>query len=160
MIIRDIDSSSENEIKIVASRMGQTLVEVLGPEKGKNYYSDEWLVDRLKWHLDRKNCHAKVAVMISVDNEIIGHAIARLEKDEQQSHFGYFSTIYVSPKSRKQGLALRLIEHIEQWLMANDMKKIVYNTAENHHRLISIFEKRGYQITHREDQMVQLTRIL
>lgn len=160
MWIREINPDSENEIRLVAARMGETLVEVLGPEKGASYYSSEWLIDRVRWHLDKNNCEAKVIVSGEEDQAICGHAIARLEKDEENRLFGYFSTIYVSPQSRGKGLALNMMEYIEQWFISHKMKKIIYNTAENHHRLIKIFLRRGYEITHRENEMVQLTKNL
>jgi hypothetical protein len=40
------------------------------------------------------------------------------------------------------------------------MLKAVYNTAENHTKLIRLFESHGYGITHRESEMVQLTKMI
>lgn len=50
--IREIDPILINEIELVATRMRQTLVEVLGPEKGTALYTMEWLLERVRWHLD------------------------------------------------------------------------------------------------------------
>ena len=45
--IRAIDPQSRAEVELVASRMRQTLVEVLGEEVGGNMYTMDWLgVDR------------------------------------------------------------------------------------------------------------------
>ncbi len=40
------------------------------------------------------------------------------------------------------------------------MQKVIYNTAENHHKLIRLFERNDYKITDRQSDMVQLTKSL
>jgi GNAT superfamily N-acetyltransferase len=158
--IREIDPESADEISLVASRMRQTLVEVLGEEKGVALYSMDWLIERVRWHLDPRKTRAKVFLAGDRFGQIVAHAIARVEYDDQAKAFGYFSTIFVEPKSRSQGIAGRLLEKVESWFKAMEMPKIVYNTAGNHSKLIRLLERRGYRITHRESEMVQLTQQL
>ena len=50
--IREIDPTSKEEISLVASRMRETLIEVLGEERGTALYSMDWLRNRVLWHLD------------------------------------------------------------------------------------------------------------
>lgn len=158
--IREIDPSSADEISLVASRMRQTLVEVLGEEKGTALYTMEWLLDRVRWHLDSKQTTAKIFLAEAGKGRVSAHAIARLERDAGGHSYGYFSTIFVAPEVRNQGVASSLIFHVESWLKSMRMPKIVYNTAENHFKLIRLFERHGFQITHRENEMVQLTKRL
>jgi len=158
--IREIDPDSASEITLVASRMRQTLIEVLGKENGSTLYSMDWLLERVKWHLDPKQTTAKIFLAESPRLEIIGHAIARIEKDDEGNSYGYFSTIFIEPASRNRGTANALLLHVEDWFRQMKLPKVIYNTAENHSKLIRLFEKNGYQITARELEMVQLTKSL
>jgi GNAT superfamily N-acetyltransferase len=157
MKIREIDPTSDAEIQLVAQRMRQTLVEVLGEEKGGSMYTMDWLIERVRWHLDPKNTDGRVYLSEGQNGEIIGHAIARIDHG---SSFGYFSTVFVVPSSRRQGVATSLMKHVEDWFLKCGMPKIVYNTADNHVALIGLFKAHGYEITDSESEMVQLTKIL
>ncbi len=157
MRIREIDPQSKSEIALVAQRMRQTLVEVLGEQKGGSMYSMDWLIERVRWHLNPANTNGRVFLNETQDRRIIGHAIARIDHD---SPFGYFSTIFVEPSSRRNGNASRMISHVESWLSENGMPKVIYNTAENHTALIDLFKSHGYRIAHSELEMVQLTKDL
>lgn len=157
MRIREIDPQSKFEIDLVAERMRQTLVEVLGEKKGGSMYSMDWLIGRVRWHLDAKNTDGRVFLSENHERKIIGHAIARIDHG---SAFGYFSTIFVEPSSRRHGIATSLMNHVEDWFSARRMPKIIYNTAENHVALIGLFKSHGYKVTHSESEMVQLTKEL
>jgi len=155
MLVREIDPYSESEIQLVARRMRETMVEVLGESRGNAIYSMDWLLDRVRWHLNPKCTLGKVFVLEDLNGEIQGHAIARIDFG---SDFGYFSTLFVDPPARGRGLAKSLIAHVESWLVSQGMLKIIYNTAINHKTVISLFRSRGYLITHSESEMVQLTK--
>lgn len=157
MKIREIDPQSEFEINLVAQRMRQTLVEVLGEEKGGSMYTMDWLTERVRWHLDPKNTEGRVFLSENQEGEIIGHAIARIDFG---SSFGYFSTIFVEPSSRRHGIARILMMHVEEWFSKKGMPKVVYNTAENHVATIDLFKSHGYKISHAESEMVQLAKVL
>lgn len=158
--IRELNPQMESEIYLVASRMRQTLVEVLGEERGTALYTMEWLVRRVQWHLDSNQTNAKIFLVENADNQIVGHAIARIERDEGNEDYGYFSTVFIEPNSRSKRLASALLNHVEKWLRTMQMPRIIYNTAENHEKLIRLFGHHGYQVTHRESEMVQLTKQL
>jgi len=157
MKIREIDPHSEVEINLVAQRMRQTLVEVLGKEKAESMYTMDWLIERVRWHLDSKNTDGRVFLSEDRGGKIVGQAIARIDHG---SSFGYFSTIFVEPAFRRNGIALSMMKHVEDWFLENKMPKIVYNTANNHFALISLFKSYGYKITEAESEMVQLTKSL
>lgn len=157
MKIREIDPQSETEIKLVAQRMRQTLVEVLGQQQGEAMYSMDWLIDRVRGHLDSNNTEGRIFLSENEDGEIIGHAIARIDHG---SKFGYFSTIFVEPKARNNGIAHSLVNHVESWISGRCMPKIVYNTSEKHTAILNLFKSMGYEITHSESAMVQLTKVL
>lgn len=160
--IREINSNSVDEIKLVAGRMRQTLIEVLGEEKGTKLYSMDWLTERVLWHLDPKLTTAKIFLTEDIHGKILGHAISRIETDNSGNHFGYFSTIFVEQNSRGKGIADSLVLHVESWFKQMNMAKIIYNTAENHSKIIRLFGRHGFNITYRnpENEMVQLTKFL
>jgi GNAT superfamily N-acetyltransferase len=155
--IREIDPASESEIELVARRMCLTLIEVVGEERGSTMYSFEWLVARVRWHLDTDRV-AKVFVATDASGAIVAHAIAREERDDAGVAFGYFSTLYVDPTVRRSGVAVRLMDQVEHWFAGRGLRMWIYNTAAHHERLIGMFEKRGYRIALREGEMVQLRR--
>ena len=160
MRIREIDPASADEVRLVAERMRQTLVEVLGEQKGAALYSMEWLVQRVNWHLDAEQTTARVYLMEGPDGQITAHAIARIERDGAGKPYGYFSTVFVEPDSRNQGHASALIRQVESWLRVMGMPVVVYNTGANHSKVIRLFERHGYEITHRTPDMVQLSKAL
>lgn len=158
-VIRELDPSSGREVELVAVRMRETLIEVLGEQRGSTFYTMDWLRDRVLWHLDARNAEAKIFLSEDGHGRITGQAIARVEKGDHGS-YGYFSTIYVEPAARKRGVATSLLQRIEAWLREKGMPRIVYNTAETNDRLIRLFGRHGYTVTHRNCDMVQLTKAL
>lgn len=168
--IREIDPHSDAEIRLVAERMRQTLIEVLGEERGTAMYSMDWLRDRVRFHLDPSLSDAKVFLWDAclapasespeIREPITAHAIARVERTPEGVPFGYFSTVFVEPHSRRHGIARRLLEHVEAWFRAKELPKSVYNTAKDHVNLIALFKAHGYAITDEAPEMVQLTKAL
>lgn len=157
MRVRQLNPYSESEITLVAKRMRETLTEVLGEGKGEALYSMDWLLERVRWHLDPDNTNGRVFLTEDKTGNITGHAIARIDKD---SPFGYFSTIFVENEARRSGLATKLVEKVEAWFVESGMPEVVYNTADNHTAVIDLFRSHGYDITHSAGGMVQLTKVL
>ncbi len=120
----------------------------------------DWLVSRVLWHLDTSQTVARIFLLENSELQIQGHAIARIETDENENKYGYFSTIFIEPKSRNVGLANTLLIHVESWFREMKMPKVIYNTAENHTKLIRLFERNGFQITDKQSEMVQLAKWL
>lgn len=159
-VIREIDRSNRGEIDLIAQRMRQTLVDVLGEEKGGSMYTMEWLRDRVLWHLDETATTAKIFLSENQDGKITGQAIARIELSDDGEQYGYFSTIYVDPAFRRQGWAKSFLKCVEEWFTEKNMPKIIYNTAQSNSTVIDLFCKHGYAVTHTESDMVQLTKLL
>lgn len=158
--VRELNRSSNAEIDLVAQRMRQTLVDVLGEEQGGSMYTMEWLKARVLWHLDETVTIAKIFLSETQDGKITGQAIARLEQADDGASYGYFSTLYVEPAFRRQGLATSLLVCVENWFAEKSMPKIIYNTAQSNSKVIDLFCKHGYVVTHAESDMVQLTKHL
>ncbi len=158
MRIRSINSVSEAEILTVAERMKLTLIDVMGLEKGSSYYSNEWLINRVRWHIGQGE-NASIILCEDEKRNIIGQAIVRIENDKeiQDKDFGYFSTIYVVPQWRRKGVARKLIESVHNWCESKGLDKVTYSTAEGHKGLISLFEQFGYRVIIRSNQMVRLS---
>lgn len=155
--IRELNPHTNEEIEWVARGMRQTLIEVLGEKRGTELYTMDWLIDRVKWHLNPKTTTAKI-YLAENDSGLLGHAIARLERDESSTVYGYFSTLFVLPEARRKGLAHSFIDQVENWLRSKNVTRIVYNTAEDHAVLIRLFESNGFRIALREKEMVQLVK--
>lgn len=146
VVIRPINPRAEEEILLVATRMRDTLVEVLGEEKGGSMYTIEWLTDRARWHLDPANCIGEIFLAESENDFIAGHSIVRIESDESGKQFGLFSTTYIEPGSRGKGLARMLIKRGEEWMIAKGMTKAYTYTEVKNEPLKKLFIGLGYEV--------------
>lgn len=151
--IRPLNPNSKQEIDLVADQMQKTLVDVMGPEKGTNYYSKSWLKERVKYHIDLAD--DAVVFVACDDNKVIGQAIVRIELDKDKLKYGYFSTIYIQPKYRQQGVASELVKKIINWCSNKRLPYIVYNTAKNHQKMKSLLLKFDFDEALSSDDMVQ-----
>jgi GNAT superfamily N-acetyltransferase len=134
--------------------MRDTLVEVLGEERGGSMYSMEWLVARAKWHLDPANCVGEIFLACNED-EIVGHTIVRVE-----TGFGLFSTIYVVPSSRGDGVARALLRRGEEWMRAQGMTEAYTYTDENNEPLKQLFCSEGFVVKEIKNEFAILWREL
>lgn len=164
--LRDLDPAREADFEWVASGMHLTLVEVEG-EKGRETYSLAWARARLREMLDRpRPFHAKVFLAVAADDPgaIVGHTILRLDTMPDGRVYGLVSTTYVDPAHRRAGLADRLLDCGEAWLLAQGMTELATWTSATNVRLIRLYEKHGYAITESGPNdgttMVRLTKTL
>lgn len=156
--IREINPSDNAEIELVAARMRLTLQEVLGEERGREMYTMDWLIRRVRFHLDGE-CVGQVFVAEEEDGHIAGHTNVRLEA-EDGPEIGLFSTIYVEPESRKLGIAKSLIARGEAWFLERNMDEAVTYTDEGNQKLHNLFISLGYNLTPMENQFVALSKRL
>ncbi len=121
--IRPLDPGNAQEVELVATRMRATLVEVVHPEEGRTMYTMEWLRQRVLWHLDPEACQGQVFLGEGEDGDIVGHTIVRIETSEEGRPFGLFSTFYVCPDTRHQGLGSALLRRGEAWMRDSTREK-------------------------------------
>jgi GNAT superfamily N-acetyltransferase len=169
-LVRPIDPRSASEIEIVAARMRETLVEVLGAARGGSMYSMEWLRDRVRFHLDPTRSTGEVFVAVdqratdprsrSVDDAIVGHTIVRVELEESGASIGLFSTTYVVPARRRSGVASALLERGETWMRERGQTRAATYTDSANGRLVDLYRKHGYRVGDEQEQMVKLEKRL
>jgi len=157
--VRPLDPAKEQEIELVAQRMRSTLIEVLGEQQGTALYTLEWLRERVRFHLDPAQSEASI-LLAQLDEEIVGQSIVRRERDDEGRELGLMSTIYVVPEQRRAGVASALVDEVEAWMRARGLDRAATNTGKHNERLIRLMEARGYAITTRTSDMVQLSRSL
>jgi GNAT superfamily N-acetyltransferase len=119
--VRAINPNARTEVELVASRMRQTLLEVLGEEVGGGMYTMDWLIQRVFWHLDKGQCVGRVFLSEDCEGRITGHTIVRIERDDAGNEVGLFSTFLVEPGSRNRGVGTSLVTHGERWMMDHGM---------------------------------------
>lgn len=158
--VRPLNPDDDAEIQLVAARMRDTLIEVLGPARGATMYTMPWLIQRVRWHLNPALCLGQVFVISDAEGDVVGHTIVRVEQDDDGGPLGLISTTYVVPERRRAGLAEALLHAGEAWLTAHGATRLATNTSETNWPLIHLYQKAGYRITHRapDAQMVQLSR--
>ncbi|MTK64544.1 MAG: GNAT family N-acetyltransferase [Methanobacterium sp.] len=147
------------ELALVASRMRDTLIEVLGEEAGANMYSLDWLLDRASSHVDGRLRGAIYVVRRDSEPGNVGHIVVRKEADDQ-GNFGLVSTIYVLPELRHTGIATTLLEVAHGWFREQGLTRTATDTSETNRPLIGLFERHGYvTVFHSpEKRMVRLNR--
>lgn len=160
MTIRPIDPTSTEELHLVASRMRQTLVEVLGEEKGGSMYTMDWLITRAAYHVQNDVCASQIFLAVNDGNQITGHTIVRIDHDENQQAIGLFSTTYVIPQARKSGVAKLLIARGEDWMREQGMTRAATYTDEENTGLQRLFLGLGYMQRPMENNFVELSKAL
>lgn len=147
-VIRSVDLCESRVLQLVAARMGETLLEVVGRE----LYSESWLLDRLVSHLDGR-LPGRVLVATSPGGEVVGHTVVRIEEGH-----GLFSTTYVDPAFRRKGVARKLLEAGEEWLYSQGARDFRTNTAPTNVKLQQLYQSMGYLMTPVNDDFVQLRK--
>jgi GNAT superfamily N-acetyltransferase len=61
--------------------------------------------------------------------------------------YGLFSTTWIAPPQRRQGLADRLLARGEAWIRAQGLSDAATWTSAANQRLIRLYEKHGYAVT-------------
>ena len=162
-MIRRVDPGEDAVIALIARRMRLTLMEVIGPEEGERMHTMEWLVDRVRFHLDPARSTAAVFVAHAEPRTpgelgpIAGHTIVRIQQ-EDAGVVGLFSTTYVAHEHRRQGFAHALLTTGEGWITEHGMHPAATWTAADNAKLIALYEAHGYAITTRDPPMVRLER--
>ncbi len=158
--IRAIDSSATDAIELIAKRMLLTLIEVLGEERGGSMYTLEETIERVLWHFHSDEVVAKVFVAENAKDEIVGHTIVRIDADDEGKDIGLFATTYVTPEVRRAGVAIRLLETGEHWMLEQGLSVAATYTEENNTKLQKLYLKRGYSMTEMPKKFVKLAKAL
>jgi GNAT superfamily N-acetyltransferase len=140
--------------------MRETLIEVVGHERGTSMYTMDWLIQRVLFHLDPNQSTAQVYVSESLDGQINGHCIVRKEIDEQGVPYGLFSTTYVEPQCRRLGIANSLLVQGEEWMRGLGLTVAATATSKTNKKLINMYFKHDYKIVVTTDEMVRLEKQL
>ncbi len=144
--IRQIDPNVKAEIDLVAERMRLTLVEVEGEANAALLHNLAWLRERLLWHVHGQADLGRVLVATSANGEVIGHTLLRREFTEDKQGYGLFATTYVTPASRRYGVASQLLNAGEQWFLQHALTSAATWTSSTNSKLISLYKGFGYAI--------------
>lgn len=144
--VRSLNSDSLEEIEWVARGMRATLLEVVG----RDLFDMDWLRNRVRQHLPEGG-----VFVLEGPGGLGGHTIVR-----QEEGWGLFSTTYVDPAWRRQGLARRLLERGEQWMREQGLSRARTFTHPANRPLQVLFEQRGYQLEPVDSDFVVLWRNL
>ncbi len=158
--LRTIDPGSAREIETIAHRMRLTLIEVLGPERGTEFYTKDWLIDRVRFHLDPQQCQGQIFVAADAAGELAGHSIVRVEEDDYGEPYGLFSTTYVVPEYRRLGWAEAFLRAGEAWMQTQCLHRAATATALHNKKLIQLYQKHGYQLVYSNSEMLRLEKCL
>lgn len=158
--IREIDPHSPAEVEIVAARMRETLVEVLGEETGRSMYTMDWLIQRVRWHLDPNASTGAVFLSENGEGQVTGHTIVRIDADEAGKTIGLFSTTFVEPGSRNRGVARGLLARGERWMIERGMTEAVTYTDQDNAKLQKLYIGAGYALSAAPKGFVKLSKPL
>ena len=122
-------------------------------------YGDDWLRDRVRFHLDETRSLGAV-YLAERGGEVLGHTIVRRDEDEDGAPIGLFSTIYVVPDARRDGVASRLVEAGEAFLLGHGLGTLFTYTGAHNTPLVRLFERHGYAVLDVRGEMQRLRKIV
>lgn len=154
-MVRQIRAGETGAIALIAARMRDTLVEVVGPAGGE-MYTPAWLEDRVRQHVDGR--HEGAVFVAEQDGVIVGHCIVRSEAYEERP-IGLYATTYVLPSARRRGLATALLDAGERWLLERGHRELHTCTAVDNTGLRTLYAGRGYGMCAQTVDMVRLFRM-
>ena len=137
-------------IQLIAERMRLTLIQVLGEDRGGSMYEMDWLVDRVRFHMDPTRCTGRIIIAELDELLVAGHTIVRVENKDE----GLFSTIYVAPPHRGRGIGQDLVSAGEHWFRSLRVARMTTYTHPKNAGLIHLFKNRGYSLTPIDDDFV------
>ena len=161
-IARAQETAHDAEVDLVAGRMRDTLMEVVDHDRGSEMYTMDWLRARVRFHLDSASCTGEVFLAeqqeaTREEGSIVGHTILRIDKEDPT--LGLFSTFFVHPHSRRDGVASALLDSGETWFRALGLRRFATNTAATNTKLHRLMERSGYDLVLREGEMVRFEKI-
>ena len=144
--VRALDPGCPDEVALVARRMGETLDEVLGPERAAAVHTPAEIRERLLWHVERPaDRRAEAFVAEGPDGALLGHALVRVDSEEGRGEVGLLATIHVAPEARRRGVAAALLERATDWMRAaGQTLAVTYTDAENL-RLQGFLREQGWE---------------
>lgn len=120
-------------------------------------YTMDWLMDRVKFHLDPDKCSGQVFLAIGEEGTVAGHTIVRIE-NEEAGPIGLFSTTYVHPDYRRRGAAQALLDRGEAWMRERRMSRALTYTDRDNEPLKKLFTERGYRCDPMPNEFVALSK--
>ena len=151
--IRDINIKSESELDLVTNRCMETILETIpefdnNPEKAQKKFSNFSFIEMKKMIKDSlADSNHKLLVAVNSKQEIVGHAIFSLKKDESNILYGFCFSRYVQKDYRRKGVATILLKEAEKWWEKNNANYSVAATHEKNINLIGLFKKFGYEVS-------------
>ena len=85
-----------------------------------------------------------IALVAKVNSAIAGFTIAQVEVDET-IEFGHIITVNVTPKWRRQGIAKKLLQEIENLLKRKGINECRLEVREDNNSAIRLYQTIGYQ---------------
>jgi len=146
-------------VRLLAERMRETLVEVLGPERGGSLYTLAWLENRVLEHLEPILGPSRVLLAREPEATVVGHSLLRTD-DWQGERVGLVSTTYVLGSFRRQGVGRRLLRAAEAWFADNHLPVSSTVTEPANQKLINLYLGEGYHLETVNQNFVRLSRRL
>ena len=81
------------------------------------------------------------------DGLVVGQSAMKTLRDEDGRLYGYFSTRYVLPRFRRQGLGQRLLDEGLGWMRAQGAEYAVAHTHATNEPLLGLFRRNGFEAT-------------
>ena len=87
-----------------------------------------------------------IAFVSSVNDRIIGYALGSCIADEL-----HIQNVAVGDVWRRQGIAMRLMDHIEKEALTRDCHRFFLEVRTSNQEAIRLYEKRGYAVLYTRD---------
>lgn len=107
----------------------------------KCFQEDTFTEEQIAFLVTDRNC---VCLVSKVEGEIVGFIIARINPGKKPTE-GHILTLDVSPAHRRKGLAVKLLERIEELLQNRGVEVCRLEVREDNTAALNLYRKVGYR---------------
>ncbi len=150
--IREIDKESFKELKLVTERCMETVLETIPEFQGDTTIAKESLsnfsFEQMSNMIQKDFTDPNKRIMVAVaGDELIGHAIYSVKKDDDNVLYGFCYSRYVEPSYRRQGVASMLMENAIEWFRQEKVSYLYAQTHITNIKLQGLFKKFGFVLS-------------
>jgi ribosomal protein S18 acetylase RimI-like enzyme len=149
IVIREIDKSSEDELRLVTEQCRQAILETI-PEFENNESVarkslSNFTFDQMQ-QMIRNDFHdpTKRIVVATFDGALVGQSLYSIKTDEAGTMYGFCFSRYVKPDFRRMGIARALLADSIKWFQDRNASYILAHTHTTNDKLQSLFKEFGF----------------
>jgi ribosomal protein S18 acetylase RimI-like enzyme len=149
MLIREIDKTSESELKIVTERCMLAVLETIPEFNNSEVIARASLPnfshEQMSAMIERDLSDDSKRIMVATDGEmIIGQALYSSKIDDAGTAYGSFFNAYVIPELRRKGVAMTLMQDALRWFAESRLSYAIAQTHVTNAKVLALADRLGF----------------